>query len=88
MPAASPAQLDGEVARRLEQLKMQNLLIEQWDLDHIGADLSRCGLAGSPTKVFRVQAIVLTKEGFTDIPPSEEGVRQLIHELVVDRSLG
>ena len=70
------------------QLQQQNLLIEQWDLDKIGADLSRCGLAGSPTKVFRVQSIVLTKEGFTEVPATEEGVRKMIHELVVDRSLG
>ena len=77
-----------EVARRLEELKTQGLLIQQWDLDRIGADLSRCGLAGSPTKVFRVQSIVLTKEGFTEIPPTEEGARQLIQELIVDHSLG
>ena len=55
-------------------LKQQGLLLEQWDLDDIGADLKRCGLAGSPTKVFRIQAIVLTKEGYTEIPPTPEGV--------------
>jgi hypothetical protein len=38
--------------------------------------------------VHRVLSIVLTKQGYTEIPPSEEGVRQLIHELVVDRTLG
>lgn len=77
-----------ELARRRQALKDKGLLIEQWSLDDIGADLSRCGLAGSPTKVFRVQSIVLTKEGYTEIPPTEEGVRQLIHELVIDRTLG
>jgi electron transfer flavoprotein beta subunit len=66
----------------------RGLLIEQWDLDTIHADLDRCGLAGSPTKVFRVQSIVLTKEGYTEIAPTEEGAYQLIHELVVDRTLG
>jgi electron transfer flavoprotein beta subunit len=85
---ASDQQRELEVARRLEELKARGLLVEQWDLDRIGADLSRCGLAGSPTKVFRVQSIVLTKEGFTEIPPTEEGARQLIHELIVDHSLG
>jgi electron transfer flavoprotein beta subunit len=63
-------------------------LLEQWDLDNISADMMRCGLAGSPTKVHRVQAIVLTKEGYTEISPTEAGVQQLIHELVVDRTLG
>ena len=77
-----------ETQRRIESLKSRGLLIEQWDLDAIGADLGRCGLAGSPTKVHRIQAIVLTKEGYTDISPNETGVRQLVHELVVDRTLG
>ena len=74
--------------RRAEALAKRGLLLEQWDLDNIHADLERCGLAGSPTKVYRVQAIVLSKEGHTEIPPTEEGVRRLIHELVVDRTLG
>ena len=76
------------MARRREQLRARGLVIEQWDLDTIDADLSRCGLAGSPTKVFRIQAIVLTKEGFTEVPATEEGVRGMIHDLVVDHSLG
>ncbi len=77
-----------EAQRRADALKELGLLIEQWDLDDIDADLSRCGLTGSPTKVHRIQAIVLTKEGYTEIPPTEDGARQLIHELVVDRTLG
>lgn len=85
LDAGSPKVRMGTVADGLSKL---GLLIEQWDLDAIGADLGRCGLAGSPTKVHRVQAIVLTKQGYTQIAPSEEGVRQLIHELVVDRTLG
>ncbi len=88
MSGVSDEDLQTEVRRQSDALKQQGLLIEQWGLDEIGADLGRCGLAGSPTKVFRIQAIVLTKEGYTEIAPSDEGVRQLIHELVVDRTLG
>ena len=88
MPEASEEQLAAELDRRVQALKAQGLLIEQWNLDDIHADLNRCGLAGSPTKVFRIQAIVLTKSGYTEIPPTEAGTRQLIHELVVDRTLG
>lgn len=88
MPEASEEQLAAETARRVDALKSQGLLIEQWNLDDIHADLNRCGLAGSPTKVFRIQAIVLTKSGYTEIAPTAEGTRQLIHELVVDRTLG
>lgn len=88
MPDATDEQRQAEAAARAAALKEKGLLIEQWNLDDIGADLQRCGLSGSPTKVFRVQSIVLTKEGFTEIPATEEGVRQMVHELVVDRTLG
>ncbi|MFW6169976.1 MAG: electron transfer flavoprotein subunit beta/FixA family protein [Planctomycetota bacterium] len=87
MPEASDEARESELARRTATLHRQGLLLEQWDLDRIGADLSRCGLSGSPTKVFRVQSIVLTKEGYTEIPPTEEGIHQLMHELITERSV-
>lgn len=77
-----------ELANRLEPLRANGLVIDQWDLDEINADLQWCGIQGSPTKVHRVQSIVLTKEGYVEVPPSEEGVKQLIHELIVDHTLG
>ncbi len=84
-----PAEITGDnTASELECLAQKGNLLEQWTLEDINADLSRCGLAGSPTKVFRIQSIVLTKEGFTNIEPTEEGVRGLIQELVTDRTLG
>jgi len=88
MPQANKEQLDVEQANRLELLKNRGLLIKQWDLDEIGADMAWCGVAGSPTKVHRVQSIVLRKEGFKRIEPTEDGVRTLIQELIVDHALG
>lgn len=87
-PEATDEQRAVEVERRLGALRAAGLLIEQWGMDEIGADLGRCGLAGSPTKVHRIQAIVLKKEGYTEIPATEDGIRRLVHELVVDRTLG
>ena len=83
-----PAELGDALPEQLDSLDRQGKLLEQWDLERIHADFDRCGLAGSPTKVFRIQSIVLKKEGFTKIEPTEAGVKQLIHELVVDRTLG
>jgi electron transfer flavoprotein beta subunit len=88
MASASPAEKEAEQARRVEQVKMKGLLIEQWDLDDLKADLQWCGVSGSPTKVHRVQSIVLTKEGFTQIAPTEEGIRGMVHELIVDHTIG
>ncbi len=88
LPDADGDQREVEQANRLETLKMRNLLIEQWDLEDIDADMQWCGLSGSPTKVHRVQSIVLTKEGYKEIEPTQEGVRNLIRELIVDHTLG
>jgi electron transfer flavoprotein beta subunit len=73
---------------QISELKTKNRLLEQWNLDDIGADLNRCGVSGSPTKVFRIQSIVLKKEGFTEISPTKNGITTLIHELVNDKTLG
>ena len=88
MPQVTPAQKEAEQAKRIERLQMKGLLIEQWDLDDLKADLKWCGVAGSPTKVHRVQSIVLTKEGFTQIAPTEEGIRGMIRDLIVDHTIG
>ncbi len=88
MPDASDAAKQAETAERFEVLKKAGAVIEQWDLDDIKADLNWCGMAGSPTKVHRVQSIVLTKEGFTSIEATTEGVAQMVHELIVDHTLG
>ena len=88
MPEASEAARQAETDARIEAVRADGLLIEQWDLDDIRADLAWCGMAGSPTKVHRVQSIVLTKEGFTSVAPTPEGIGQMIHELIVDHTLG
>ncbi len=88
LPDANDDDRDAERANRLERLKVNGLLMDQWGLDEIEADLQWCGINGSPTKVHRVQSVVLTKEGYTEIPPTEEGVRGMIHDLIVDHTLG
>ena len=88
MPDATEAQRDAECGGRIEKLKMNGLLIEQWDLDDTDADMQWCGVAGSPTKVHRVQSIVLTKGEYKECPPTGEGIRGMIHELIVDHTLG
>ncbi len=88
MPDAAAEQREVELGKRLEHLRMKGLLTEQWNLDDLDADLQWCGISGSPTKVHRIQSIVLTKEGYTEVPPTEEGIRGLVHELIVDHTLG
>jgi electron transfer flavoprotein beta subunit len=77
-----------EVARRCLMLAERGLLMEQWTLDAIGADLTWCGLKGSPTKVHRVQSIVLTGGAYREYPPTDEGVGRLVRELIEDHTIG
>ena len=88
MADASDEERQAEADRRIAELETKGLLLEQWDLDTIGAEIDRCGLSGSPTKVNRIQSIVLTKEGYTEVAPTDEGIAQMVHELVVDRTWG
>lgn len=88
LAAELPDSAEGSLAELVESLQERGLLIEQWGLDDIGAEAGRSGISGSPTRVHRIQAIVLKKEGFSEIAPTEDGIRQLVHELVVDHTLG
>ncbi|MBW8041180.1 MAG: electron transfer flavoprotein subunit beta/FixA family protein [Planctomycetes bacterium] len=73
------------IERKCGLLEEKNLLIKQWDLDFIGADLNWCGRSGSPTKVHRIQSVVLAAKGSKDIEPSENGISGMVHELIDDK---
>jgi electron transfer flavoprotein beta subunit len=76
------------VKQRGEKLKQRGLLLEQWDLDTIQADLTWCGLHGSPTKVHRVQAIVLAGGQYKQFQPTDGSVAELVGELIRDHTIG
>ena len=63
----------------------QGLLMKQWDLDAIEADLSWCGMNGSPTKVHRIQSVVLAAKETKQIEPNEKAISDMIHELIDDK---
>jgi electron transfer flavoprotein beta subunit len=73
------------VKRKIDELKDKGLLIEQWDLDFLKSDLNWCGRSGSPTKVHRIQSIVLAAKESKDVEPSEAGVSQMLGELIKDK---
>ena len=77
-----------QLAVEEEALKQKGLLIYEWSADDVGADKSRTGLAGSPTKVKNIMSVVLTATDTKKIEPSEEGIKNLVHELIDDHTLG
>ena len=88
--ARSPSELkkSGASEQEIALLKARDLLIEEWNLDTIKADLKWCGRNGSPTKVHRIQSVVLTASGYKDVEPSDEGIRDMVHELIEDHTIG
>jgi len=88
MPAATDEQKAAEVAARVEALRSRGLLIEQWTLDDIAADLAWCGRDGSPTKVHRIQAVVLAGGEYREFPPTDDGLAELVGELIEDHTIG
>jgi len=69
-------------------LESKGLLIHQWDLDYLEADLRWCGRDGSPTKVHRIQSVVLTAKESKAVEPTQQGIEAMVHELIEDHTIG
>ena len=84
-PDAAEAELAELVASRCAALDAKGMLIKHWDLDYLQADLTWCGRSGSPTKVHRIQSVVLAAKESKDVEPTDEGISDMIHELIQDK---
>jgi electron transfer flavoprotein beta subunit len=72
----------------LRTLRKKGLFIETWGAEDIAADLSRIGISGSPTKVKKVDNVVLTGRDLRLFTMDDAGVRELVTELVEERTFG
>lgn len=84
-PNATEQELKSLIEMKRNDLSNKGLLIKQWDLDEIEADLTWCGRSGSPTKVHRIQSVVLAAKESKTIEPSDKGISDMIHELIKDK---
>jgi electron transfer flavoprotein beta subunit len=64
----------------------KGMFIEMWNAEDIGADPDQIGFAGSPTMVKKIESITLTGQGFTEIRPTDEGIKDFVAELIVDHT--
>jgi len=62
--------------------------IKEWNVASIQADPERCGLSGSPTKVKKVQNVVLTAGDVRRIPNTDEEIAGLMRELIAENIIG
>lgn len=72
----------------MKRLAARGLLIKEYSAADLGCAPDRIGFAGSPTKVKQVQSIVLTAGEAKSVPATEEGIAELMHELISDHTLG
>ncbi len=70
------------------QLKRKNLFIETWSAADIEADPERIGLSGSPTKVKKIQSVVLEGRDLELFTPDDSGVKKLVDKLIEERTFG
>lgn len=84
-PAADERSVKELVEYKCSELQQKGLLIKQWGLDFLEADLNWCGRTGSPTKVHRIQSVVLTAKESKNIEPTDKGVSNMVHELIKDK---
>ncbi len=62
--------------------------VKEWNVEAIGADPEQCGLSGSPTKVKKIQSVVLSGCESRQVASSDSGVAELIHELIEENIIG
>ncbi|MCI0473988.1 MAG: electron transfer flavoprotein subunit beta/FixA family protein [Ignavibacteria bacterium] len=67
------------------EYKTRNLFIETLTADDLNVDDSRCGIKGSPTKVHKVESVVLTGGNHEKIAASKDAIGVLIGKLMEDR---
>jgi electron transfer flavoprotein beta subunit len=84
-PDAVEAELEELIEHRSSKLAKSGSLMKQLDLDAVEADLTWCGQSGSPTKVHRIQSVVLAAKESKEIEPTEEAISNMIHELIDDK---
>jgi electron transfer flavoprotein beta subunit len=88
--ASTPAELrdyDEEYLSTTE-INESHAIIQLWDHEEIEAIVEQCGLAGSPTKVKKIESVVLEAGEFKNIENTPAGLGTLIQELMHEHIIG
>ena len=84
--------VEGNSLLYIEDLKdeyiSKSLFIETYTMDELNVEQERCGLHGSPTKVHKVESVVLGGNEHVSIEPTKEGLNKLVDNLMDDHIFG
>ena len=83
---------EGNSLLYIDQLKEEyisrNLYIQTLTMDDLKLNTERCGVQGSPTKVHKVESVILAGGNHELIEPNKNGISHLIDQLMEDHILG
>lgn len=86
--AAVPSEAASDSAKQELIAKRPYLRIGEWNAETVEADLSQCGLAGSPTKVKGIENVVFTAKDARRVENSDEEIEKLVKELIANHTIG
>ena len=64
------------------------LLIEEWSVDDIQADTVMLGLGGSPTKVKKIENVVVAKKDGIELTAVDKDIEFMMKELINAHIIG
>jgi electron transfer flavoprotein beta subunit len=76
------------IDKLVHEYRNRSLFLPTLTADDLHMDLSRCGIKGSPTKVYEVQSVVLGGASPARIANTPTGISSLIDHLLEDKILG
>jgi electron transfer flavoprotein beta subunit len=72
----------------IHEYKERNLFIPTITTDDLDIDVERCGIKGSPTKVYKVESVVLAGGNHIKVESTKDGLGSLIDQLMEDHIFG
>lgn len=72
----------------VHEYQENNLYIPTYTVDDLEIDAERCGIKGSPTKVHKVESVVLAGSEHEKIDASKDGLNYLVDRLMEDHIFG
>lgn len=76
------------IDKLLYEYEQKGLLIKTLTTDDLDVNAERCGLKGSPTKVYKVESVVLAGGNHTKVEPTKSALSGLIEQLMTDHIFG
>ncbi len=82
------AEKSDDLDKLIADYASKGLYIQTLSREDLGVDLERCGIQGSPTKVHKVESVVLTGEEHKQFPATREGIGDLLDSLIAEHFFG